>query len=84
MSNEYQQDELIGIVSRALSAYAFAVRGGYKGTMEDFSRKLAALLNEGVTASVATSVPPASICALAPYSFSSAFASPRFAGAWYS
>lgn len=52
MSNEYQQDELIGIVSRALSAYAFAVRGGYKGTMEDFSRKLAALLNEGVTASV--------------------------------
>ena len=52
MSNEYQQDELTGIVSRALSAYAFAVRGGYKGTMEDFSRKLAALLNEGVTASV--------------------------------
>ena len=52
MSNEYQQDELIGIVSRALSAYAFAVRGGYKGTKEDFSRKLAALLNEGVTASV--------------------------------
>lgn len=36
------------------SAYAYAVEGGYEGTEEEFGLRLAALLNDGISASVDT------------------------------
>lgn len=56
MSADYYYDGLMVIGPRhaegGKSAYAYAVEGGYTGDETAFSVKLAALLNEGVTASV--------------------------------
>ncbi len=56
MSVDFFQDELMVMSPRSAgsgkSAYDYAVEGGYTGTEEEFAIKLAALLNEGITATV--------------------------------
>lgn len=58
MSADYFYDGLMVIGPRhaegGKSAYAYAVEGGYTGDETAFSVKLAALLNEGITATVDT------------------------------
>ena len=58
MSLDLSCDELMVMGLRPCgggkSAYAYAVEGGYTGTEEEFGIRLAALLNEGITATVDT------------------------------
>lgn len=58
MSLDLSCDELMVMVLRPCgggkSAYTYAVEGGYTGTEEEFGFRLAALLNEGITAAVDT------------------------------
>lgn len=58
MSLDLSCDELMVMGLRPCgggkSAYTYAVEGGYTGTEEEFRLRLAALLNEGITAAVDT------------------------------
>lgn len=52
MSRDHHCDGLMVIGSHGRSAYAYALEGGYTGSEKEFSRRLAALLSEEITAYV--------------------------------